>query len=215
MCWVKHKMKNFLISVDSMVARWIGSAMLLALIFSTGGCAAKHVVLVPATSAILAPEPNSARGSSQGVSVQLRANTWDDDPKTLDQDLVPMEITIQNDSGRSLAIRYEDFALIAADNRRYSDIPPYRIAGDSYEHLQPYWAYSDAYYSTVRLPTMAMLQDAMSEGVVADHGRITGFLYFTKPTGQAQQLAFHATLVDMSTGKPFGEIIVPLTMKVF
>jgi hypothetical protein len=207
-------MKNLLISMDRMAARWIGSAMLLALIFSTG-CAAKHVVLVPATNANLAPQPNSAQGSSQGVSVQLRANAWDDDPKTLDKDLIPMEITIQNDSGCLLAIRYEDFTLIAADNRRYSDIPPYQIAGDSYEHLQPYWAYSDAHYSAVRLPTEAMLQDAMSEGVVADHGRITGFLYFTKPMGQSQQLAFHATLVDMRTGKTFGEIVIPLAMKVF
>jgi hypothetical protein len=208
-------MKNFLISVDSLVARWIGSALLLALFFSAGGCAAKHVVLIPATNAILAPQPNSAQGASQGVSVQLRANAWDDDPKTLDKDLVPIEITIQNDSGRPLAIRYEDFALIAPDDRRYSDIPPYQIAGDSYEHLQPYWAYSDADYSAVRLPTMAMLQDAMSEGVVADHGKITGFLYFTKPMGQSQQLAFHATLVDMRTGTKFGEIVVPLAMKVF
>ena len=208
-------MKNFLISVDSMVTRWIGSALLLALIFSTVACAAKHVVLVPATNAILAPQPNSAQGASQGVSVQLRANAWDDDPRTLDKDLAPVEITIQNDSGRPLAIRYEDFALIAADDRRYSDIPPYQIGGDSYEHLQPYWAYSDAHYSAVRLPTKAMLQDAMSEGVVADHGRVTGFLYFTKPTGQSQQLAFHATLVDMRTGTKFGEIVVPLAMKVF
>src|SRR5579864_4708747 len=140
-------MKDSLISMDSIVAKWIGSAMLLALIFGTVGCAAKRVVLVPVTNANLAPQPDSAQGSSQGVSVQLRANAWDDDPKTLDKDLVPMEITIQNDSGRPLAIRYEDFALIAADNRRYSDIPPYQIVGDSYEHLQPYWAYSDAYYS--------------------------------------------------------------------
>jgi hypothetical protein len=208
-------MKNFLISVDSIVATGIGCALLLVLIFSTGGCAAKHMVLLPATNAILAPQPNSAQGSSQGVSVQLRANAWDDDPKTLDKDLVPMEITIQNDSGRPLAIRYEDFSLVAADDHRYSDIAPYRIAGDSYEHLQPYWAYSDAYYSAVRLPTTAMLHDAMSEGVVADHGGITGFLYFTKPSGQSQQLAFHATLVDIRTGKRFGEIVIPLAMKVF
>jgi hypothetical protein len=208
-------MEDFLIFVDSLVGRGIGSALLSALIFSTGGCAAKHVVLVPATNAILAPQPNSAQGSSQGVSIQLRANAWDDDPKTLDKDLIPMEITIQNESGRPLAIRYEDFALIAADDRRYSDIPPYQIGGDSYEHLQPHWAYSDAYYSAVRLPTIAMLQDAVSEGVVADHGKITGFLYFAKPMGQSKQLAFHATLVDMRTGTKFGEIVVPLAMKVF
>jgi hypothetical protein len=208
-------MKQFWVLLDSIAAKQIGSAMLLALFFGTVGCAAKRVVLVPAANATLAPQPNSAQGSSQGVSIQLRANAWDDDPKTLGQDLVPVEIAIQNDSGRPLAIRYEDFLLIGANNHRYSDIPPYQIAGDSYKHLQPYWAYSDAYYSAVRLPTKAMLQDAISEGVVADHGRTTGFLYFTKPREQSQQLAFHATLVDMRTGQEFGEIVVPLAMKVF
>ena len=208
-------MKDFLISLGGIAPKWIGSTTLLALIFSTAGCAAKHVVVVPAANARLAPQPNSVQGSSQGVLVQLRANAWDDDPKTLDQDLVPMEVTIHNDSGRPLAIRYEDFALIGADNRRYSDIPPYQIAGDSYQHLQPYWAYSDAYYSAERLPTRAMLQDAISEGVVPSHGSSTGFLYFAKPTGPSQQLAFQATLVDMRTGQKFGEIVVPLAMKVF
>jgi hypothetical protein len=208
-------MKQFLVLLDSIAAKQIGSAMLLALFFGTVGCAAKRVVLVPAANATLAPQPNSAQGSSQGVSIQLRANAWDDDPKTLGQDLVPVEIAIQNNSGRPLAIRYEDFALIGANNHRYSDIPPYQIAGDSYKHLQPYWAYSDAYYSAVRLPTKAMLQDAISEGVVADHGRTTGFLYFTKPREQSRQLAFHATLVDMRTGQEFGEIVVPLAVKVF
>jgi len=208
-------MKHFLVSQNRIGAKQIGSAMLLALVLSTVGCAAKRVVLVPAANATLAPQPNSAQGSSQGVSIQLRANAWDDDPKTLGQDVVPVEIAIQNDSERPLAIRYEDFALIGANNHRYSDIPPYQIAGDSYKHLQPYWAYSDAYRSAVRLPTKAMLQDAIPEGVIADHGRTTGFLYFTKPMGQSQQLAFQAALVDMRTGQRFGGIVVPLAMKVF
>ena len=76
-------MKQFLVLLDSIAAKQIGSAMLLALFFGTVGCAAKRVVLVPAANATLAPQPNSAQGSSQGVSIQLRANAWDDDPKTL------------------------------------------------------------------------------------------------------------------------------------
>ena len=192
-----------------------GGAMLIALILSTVGCAAKHVVLVTAPNATLAPQPNSAQGSYQGVSVFLRANAWNKDPKTLARDLTPIEVTVQNDSGRPLAIRYEDFALIATDNRRYSDIPPYRIKGDSYEKLQPYWAYSGAYYAAIRLPTEAMLQEGISEGVVADHGRVTGFLYFHKPVGPSQGLAFSAILVDMHTGQSFGQIVVPFAVKEF
>ncbi len=103
-------MKHFLASQHSIGAKQIGSAMLLASVFGTVGCVTKRVVLVPATNANLAPQPNSAQGSSQGVSIQLRANAWNDNPKTLDKDLVSMEITIQNESGHPLAIRYENFS---------------------------------------------------------------------------------------------------------
>ena len=190
-------------------------AMLIALIRGTFGCAAKRVVLVMAPNATLAPQPNSAQGSYQGVSVFLRANAWNKDPKTLARDLVPIKVTIQNDSGRPLAIRCEDFTLITTDNRRYCDIPPYRIKGASYEKLQPYWAYSGAYYAAVRLPTEAMLQEGISEGVVADHGRVTGFLYFQNPVGSSQGLAFNAILVDMRTGQSFGQVVVPFAVKEF
>jgi len=60
-----------------------------------------------------------------------------------------------------------------------------------------------------------MLQEGISEGVVADHGTVTGFLYFHKPMGQSQGLAFNATLVDMRTGQNFGQIVVPFTVKEF
>jgi hypothetical protein len=142
-----------------------GGAMLIALLLSTVGCAAKRVVLVTAPNATLAPQPNSAQGSYGGVSVFLRTNAWNKDPKTLAGDLVPIEVTIQN--------------------------------------------------AAVRLPTEAMLQEGISEDVVADQGRVTGFLFFHKPVGQSQGLAFNAILVDMRTGQSFGQIAVPFAVTEF
>ena len=204
---------HFLISQSRIGAQFLRAAMLLAFVFGMIGCTAKHVVLVPAPNATLAAQPNSAQGSSQGVSVLVQANAWNGYPPTLDRGLVPIKITIQNDSGRDLAIRYEDFVLIAANNRRYDDIHPDQIKGYDYEHLEPYWAYSDAEYAEVRLPTEAMLKQAMSEGVVSTGGEVNGFLYFPRPSQMPQAITFSAALVDANTRQKFGEIVVPLIVK--
>jgi len=189
--------------------------MVLASVLSIAGCTAKRAVVVPAPNATLASAPNSAQGSDKGITVVLQANACDDFPQTLDRDLIPLRVTIENRSGRPLAVRYDDFVLIAADNRRYSDIPPDQIKGNTYERLSPYWAYSDAYYVDVRLPTEAMLQQAMSQGVVADSAETSGFLYFHTPTERPTAITFSAVLVDARTGQRFGSIDVPLRIEWF
>ena len=206
-------MKCFLTSPSRIGAQRFPAAMVLAFVFGMIGCAAKHVVLVPAPTATLAAQPNSAQGSSQGVSVLVQADAWNSYPPTLDRELIPIKVTIQNESGHDLAVRYEDFVLIAANNRRYGDIHPDQIRGYDYEHLEPYWAYSDAGYAEVRLPTEAMLKQAMSQGVVTTGGEINGFLYFPRPSKIPQAITFSAALVDAHTRQKFGEIAVPLVVK--
>jgi hypothetical protein len=206
-------MKYFWVSPVSIGAKRVRAAMLLTFVFSMIGCAAKRVVLVPAPNATLAAQPNSAQDSSQGVSLLVQANAWNEYPRTLDRELIPIKVTLQNDSGRDLAIRYEDFVLIGANNRRFGDIRPDQIKGYDYEHLEPYWAFSDAYYAEVRLPTEAMLRQAISEGVVANGGEISGFLYFPRPSQIPQAISFSAALVDAHTKQKFGAIVVPLVVK--
>jgi hypothetical protein len=156
-------MKLFCVSVVWVAQRWMGAALLFSFVFSMLACAAKRTVLVPAPNATLAAQPNSAQGLSQGVSVVVQTNAWDDYPRSLEKELIPIKIAIQNHSGRDLAIRYDDFVLACRNNRRYDDIPPYQIRAHDYEHLKPSWAYPDAYYAEVRLPTQAMLKEAVSE----------------------------------------------------
>jgi len=189
--------------------------MVLASILGIAGCTAKRAVVVPAPNATLASVPNSAQGSDNGVTVVLQANAWDDFPQTLDRDLIPLRVTIRNQSGHPLAVRYDNFVLIATDNRRYSDIPPYQIKGNTYERLSPYWAYSDAYYIDVHLPTEAMLQQSISQGVVADSAETSGFLYFQMPAEKQPTITFSAVLVDARTGQRFGSIDVPLRIEWF
>jgi hypothetical protein len=203
--------KRFWILARGIGAKRLRSAMLLTLVFSMIGCTAKRVVLVPAPNATLAAQPNSAEGSSQGVSVLLQTNGY---PRTLDGDLIAIKVRIQNKSKHDVAIRYEDFALMAANDRRYSDIPPDQIKGYIRQPLEPEWAYSDAEERVeVQLPTETMLEQAMSEGVVAPGGETSGFLYFPKPPKTPQEISFSAILVDAHTNHKFGDIVVPLLVK--
>jgi len=212
---VSSMASNLLVSWAGAAARRLVGAMVLASILGIAGCTAKHAVVVPAPNATLASAPNSAQGSDEGVTVVLQANAWDDFPQTLDRDLIPLRVTIRNQSGHPLAVRYDNFVLIATDNHRYTDIPPYQIKGNTYERLSPYWAYSDAYYIDVHLPTEAMLQQSISQGVVADSAETSGFLYFHMPTERQPAITFSTILVDALTGQRFGSIDVPLRIEWF
>jgi hypothetical protein len=191
----------------------IASAFLLVASLGIVGCATKREVVVPAPSALLAPQPNSAEGSDRGVEIVVQTNAWDGYPRDLDANVIPLRVTIENHGGHPLAIRYANFSLIAAEDRRYPDIPPYEITGHNYEHLQPGWAYSDAEYFSVPLPTKEMLEKAISEGTVSRNGTTGGFLYFHKPAPPSQTLSFRAILVDAETGQTLGTIVVPLSLK--
>jgi hypothetical protein len=197
-------------------ARRVRAGALLVVVFSMIGCTAKRLVLVPAPNATLAARPNSAEGSSQGVSVLLQADAWDGYPRTLDRNLIPIKVTIQNSSDHDVAIRYEDFVLIASGDRRYSGIPPDQIKGFSREALQPYWAYSEAekLVAVQQLPTESMLQQAMSEGVVVRGTETSGFLYFPRPSKLPNEITFNVILVDANTKQRFADIVVPLVLKV-
>ena len=188
--------------------------MLLMFAFSMVGCTAKRVVLFPAPDAKLAAEPNSAQASDQGVSVLLQANAWDEYPRGLEREFIPLKVTIRNGGGHDIAIRYEDFVLVTANNDYYRDMPPDQIKGYSRERLEPYWAYSDAEQrAEVRLPTDAMVKQAMSEGIVVPGGETSGFLYFPRPAQLPLKITFRVALVDADTKERFGSIAVPLVVR--
>jgi hypothetical protein len=191
----------------------IASAFLLVAGLGMVGCATKREVVVPAPSALLAPQPNSAEASDSGVQIVVQTNAWDGYPRDLNADVIPLKVTIRNHGRHLLAVRYGNFALIAAEDRRYPDIPPYEITGHTYEHLQPRWAYSNAEYVSVPLPTKEMLERAISEGIVSRDETAGGFLYFHKPAPRSQTLSFRTVLVDAETGQTFGTIVVPLSLR--
>lgn len=185
--------------------------MLAAAIFDSG-CSGRREVVVPAPNAFLAPQPESAEGSDQGVKIVVETNAWHGHPRELGESIIVLKVTIENDSSRPIAIRYNNFSL-SAKNQQYGDIPPYGVTGRTYERLQPEWAYSDAEHASVPLPTEEMIQKGLAEGTIAEGGSTTGFLYLRKPPQKSQAISFGAILVDAQTGDRFGRVDVPLLLK--
>jgi hypothetical protein len=186
---------------------------LAAAVLGVAGCSTKREVVVPAPNAFLAPQPESAKSSDRGVEIVVQTNAWSGHPPDLGGGVIALKVTIENHSLHLLAIRYSSFALVEANDRRYTDIPPYGVTGRSYEHLQPRWAFSDAHYISVPLPTEQLLEKGIAEGTVSESGTTTGFLYFQKPAPRSQAISFEAVLVDARTGERFGRIVVPLLVK--
>ncbi|MGB8296488.1 MAG: hypothetical protein WCG85_13760 [Polyangia bacterium] len=57
-----------------------------------------------------------------------------------------------------------------------------------------------------RLPTGDMLRRAIPEGVVADGGRVSGFVYFQRMKRGSAALTLQNDLIDATTKQPFGRV---------
>lgn len=218
------------------------------------GCTGTGVNLEPAPAAneaAFAEEAAVARVN--GVQMMVQVDTWPGDPGVT-ENVTPVQVSIDNNSGKSLRIAYSKFALISPSGVRYSAIPPYNIEGtvDQVElagtyapiaaprftysdfyvaplydpiydigvYDDPFYydmGYYDAYYGywdNTPLPTEAMLERALPEGVLMSGGSVTGFLYFEKvDPDEVDRVRFRADLEDLEAGYTFGEIRIPLILE--
>lgn len=86
-------------------------------------------VLEPAPEAQIVPDGGmTARAEAGGVSVLAEAGAWQGDIDIEDA-VTALRVTISNDSGRLVRIRYSDIGLITESGRRYAALPPYDIEG--------------------------------------------------------------------------------------
>lgn len=106
------------------------------------------------------------------------------------------------------AFEYRAFLLAPPYSPFYPSISPWYgpFSWDPwyYQYYYPYWPDP--------LPTQAMLEYALPEGVLESGGRVSGFLYFQELPREVDRVLFRADLVDASTGEPFGEVRVPFVV---
>src|SRR4029450_12606683 len=103
----------------------VASALIGALAVALGGCVAQ---LRPAPGAVVLPGPGQA-AIAGGGGVGVCADAWRGDPESLDQVVTPMLVRVENDGTAAVQVRYEDFALVADDGRRFAAIPPFAGGG--------------------------------------------------------------------------------------
>ncbi|MBA3548511.1 MAG: hypothetical protein H0T76_18670 [Nannocystis sp.] len=97
----------------------------------SAGCA---TTLVPAPGAHrVAGVGYGAEAEQAGVHIVASAAAWRGFPSDLDDIVEPMLVTITNDSGRSLEIRYEHFDLLTPGGVIFVALPPFQISVVTFE----------------------------------------------------------------------------------
>ncbi|HEX8697999.1 MAG TPA: hypothetical protein VF815_04130 [Myxococcaceae bacterium] len=72
----------------------------------------------------LVGDTSAAVAEAQGVRLVADGAAWDSYPQNLERRLTPVEVRLENHSGRPLSIRYEHFDVEGSSRFQYAAIPP-------------------------------------------------------------------------------------------
>lgn len=71
-----------------------------------------------------AGEPTAVVAEAQGVRLIADGTAWKGSPRNLETRLTPVELRVENHSGRTLSIRYAHFDLVGASKFHYAALSP-------------------------------------------------------------------------------------------
>jgi len=130
--------------------------------------AAAATLLGCATEPILVPGPGASRpaGTSEvavaevaGVRLWANGDAWKGTPSTLEEVLTPVQVTLENHSGRPIRIAYQDFSLLGGTGFRYAALPPFSLQGTAVSSaLQPGAVMPAAYHPSRAVPIQPRFQ---------------------------------------------------------
>ena len=104
------------------------TALLGCCVLAAYACA--PVELRPASDArVVADAPRAAVAEDSAVRVIVEAGAWSANPRNLDQEILPLKVTIENDGSEPVRVRYADFTLAAERGIQYTPLPPLAIDG--------------------------------------------------------------------------------------
>ncbi len=130
------------------VAIGLGLSLLVA------GCAmGPELTPAPGANQVVGRE-DAAVAEVAGIRVMVQADAWTGVPPVLPE-LTPLQVSIENRSGRPLRIRCQQFALVTPSGRRYAALSPYRLEDAAGRPIMapgfPYREFSFApYYNPTR-----------------------------------------------------------------
>lgn len=180
-----------------------------------------------------------------GVRLLARGGAWRGVPTDLGADVTPIEVRIENASGKPIRLLYERFALVARNGRTFHPLPLLPLAAGSAKvtPVQPTYA-SDRFFVAPRLrtaylslpawpeplprdeslyrfdygkwgkslPTAEIIDKGLPEGVLANGGTVTGFLYFDGEARGEHELIFQANVDDSDGQNRVASITIPFRL---
>jgi hypothetical protein len=182
--------------------------------------------------------PAVASAQASGVRVTVHAGDWQGTPSDLEERLTPVEVHVENDSGRVVRVGPEDFGLLAQNGFHYQALDPrevqrlagpYRAAGPVYvgvygaypwpgfwhrRHLHPY---PYAWWGWWGPPAVAYWPPPPEppppppapRGTLRSGGDISLLLFFPVPARSLSTAELTARFVD-EAGAPVASVRVPL-----
>jgi hypothetical protein len=93
------------------------------------GCTRDPKLQPAGTAYRVAGQPSAAVGEDSGVRMIVDGSRWTGEPDNLREALLPVLVTIENNSGRPLRVRYQEFNLTGTGGFQQAALPPFRIGG--------------------------------------------------------------------------------------
>jgi hypothetical protein len=101
-----------------------GSGLGVVLMLAMAGCIPEAQLQPRPDARSLAGDTSAAVAETAGVRLIADGAAWKGHPGNLERRLTPVEIRLENHSGRTLSIRYELFDLVGESRFRYSALSP-------------------------------------------------------------------------------------------
>jgi hypothetical protein len=101
-----------------------GYGLAVVLMWVVAGCIPEAQLRPQPDARSLAGDPSAAVAEAAGVRLIADGAAWRGNPGNLERRLTPVEIRLENQSGRTLSIRYELFDLVGESRFHYSALSP-------------------------------------------------------------------------------------------
>ncbi|WP_163869905.1 hypothetical protein [Myxococcus eversor] len=100
----------------------------VATLLLAAGCVTESKLKPSLDAQVLQGDKDTAIAKSSGVTLVADGAAWKGSPSNLERTLTPVYVRLENQSGRTLRIRYEDFSLVGTESRfSYSALPPFTL----------------------------------------------------------------------------------------
>jgi hypothetical protein len=213
--------------------------LLVAVVPILGGCVHAVSHFRPALpDQAVAGQPEAGIATAAGVRLVATAGDWRGWPDDLEEHLTPVEVLIENRSGRSIRIRHDAFGLVDANGFRHPALDPREVrrtllpyGPHAYVHFHygffgayPWpgfyfpWAYPYYPYSWwgpwgvgiwAEPSWGAYAPRPGPEGALENGGQVSVLLFFPVPALELPGLDLVADLVDQASGAPLATIRIP------